>query len=48
MTTAEQVRKHLKFDNVNEPNLISYSLTDYANGPYSERTALTSWIIADN
>ncbi len=32
MTTAEQVRKHLKFDNVNEPNLISYSLTDYANG----------------
>lgn len=32
MTTAEQVAKHLKFDNVKEPNLISYSLIDYANG----------------
>lgn len=32
MTTTEQVRKHLKFDDVNEPNLISYSLTDHANG----------------
>ena len=32
MTTTEQVRKHLKFDNINEPNLISYSLTDHANG----------------
>lgn len=32
MTTAERVAKHLKFDNVKEPNLISYSLIDYANG----------------
>lgn len=32
MTTAEQVAKHLKFDNVKEPNLISYSLIDHANG----------------
>ncbi|MBD5369393.1 MAG: type I pullulanase [Bacteroides sp.] len=32
MTTAEQVTRHLKFDDVNEPNLISYSLIDNANG----------------
>ena len=32
MTTAEQVARHLKFDDVNEPNLISYSLIDNANG----------------
>ncbi len=32
MTTAEQVAKHLKFDNVKEPNLISYSIVDNANG----------------
>lgn len=32
MTTAGQVAAHLKFDNVKEPNLISYSLTDHANG----------------
>lgn len=32
MTTAEDVSKHLKFDNVKEPNLISYSLTGHANG----------------
>ena len=31
MTTAEQVAKHLKFDK-GEPGLISYSLTDNANG----------------
>ena len=32
MTTAEQIQKHLKFDKVTEPGLISYSLTDNANG----------------
>ena len=32
MTTAEQVARHLKFDNVKEPNLISYSIVDNANG----------------
>lgn len=32
MTTADQVARHLKFDKVSEPNLISYSLTDHANG----------------
>ncbi|MDE5749485.1 MAG: DUF3372 domain-containing protein, partial [Duncaniella sp.] len=31
MTTTEQVAKHLKFDKT-EPGLISYSLTDNANG----------------
>lgn len=32
MTTTEDVAKHLKFDKVSEPNLISYSLVDNANG----------------
>ena len=32
MATADQVAGHLKFDNVKEPNLISYSLKDHANG----------------
>jgi pullulanase len=32
MTTAEQIQKHLKFDKVSEPGLISYSLLDNANG----------------
>ena len=32
MTTAEDVARHLVFDKVNEPNLISYSLKDNANG----------------
>ncbi|MDE6117823.1 MAG: DUF3372 domain-containing protein, partial [Duncaniella sp.] len=32
MTTAEQIQKHLKFDKVAEPGLISYSLVDNANG----------------
>ncbi|MCM1005217.1 MAG: type I pullulanase [Prevotella sp.] len=35
MTSAEQIAKHLKFDNIDsskQPNLISYSLTDNANG----------------
>ena len=35
MTTAEQIAKHLKFDNIDsdkQPNLISYSLLDHANG----------------
>lgn len=31
MTSAEDVARHLRFDPV-EPNLLSYSLTDYANG----------------
>lgn len=32
MTTAADVAKHLVFDNVKEPGLISYSLKDNANG----------------
>lgn len=37
MTTAEDVAKYLVFDNVNEPNLISYSLKNHANGdPWNE------------
>ncbi len=33
MTTADDVARHLVFDDVKgEPNLISYSLKDYANG----------------
>jgi len=37
MTTADDVAKHLKFDKVDNPNLISYSLTDNANGdPWKE------------
>ena len=32
MTTTDQVARHLKFDKVSEPNLISYSLVDNANG----------------
>lgn len=32
MTTAGQVARHLKFDKVEGDNLISYSLTDNANG----------------
>ena len=32
MTTAADVAKHLVFDKVSEPNLISYSLKDNANG----------------
>jgi len=37
MTTAEDVAKYLVFDNVNEPNLISYSLKNHANGdPWKE------------
>lgn len=31
MTTAEDVARHIRFDK-SEPNLISYSLTDHANG----------------
>lgn len=37
MTTAEQIQKHLKFDKVTGPGLISYSLLDNANGdPWKE------------
>lgn len=37
MTTAEQIQKHLKFDKVTQPGLISYSLLDNANGdPWKE------------
>jgi pullulanase len=32
MTSAEDVAKHLVFDNVNESGLVSYSLKDNANG----------------
>ncbi len=32
MTTAEEIAKNLKFDTVTEPNLISYSLLNNANG----------------
>lgn len=32
MTSAEQIAKHLKFDKVSTPNVISYSLLDNANG----------------
>lgn len=37
MTTAEQIQKHLKFDKVTQPGLISYSLLDNANSdPWKE------------
>ena len=32
MTETADVAKHLKFDNVKQSNLISYSLKDHANG----------------
>ena len=32
MTTAEQIAKHIVFDNTTEDNLISYSIKDNANG----------------
>lgn len=32
MTTAKDIAKHLVFDKVNTPNLISYSIKDNANG----------------
>ena len=32
MTTAEDIAKHLVFDEIDTPNLISYSLIDHANG----------------
>ncbi len=32
MTTAEEIAKHLVFDEIDTPNLISYSLIDNANG----------------
>lgn len=32
MTTAEDIAKNIRFDNVNEPNLISYSILNNANG----------------
>jgi pullulanase len=32
MTTAEQIAKHIVFDNTAEDNLISYSIKDNANG----------------
>ncbi len=32
MTTTEDVAKHLVFDDVKQPNVISYSLIDHANG----------------
>ena len=32
MTTAQDIAKNVKFDNVSEPNLISYSILNNANG----------------
>ena len=32
MTTAEDIARHLVFDNVNQPNVVSYTLKDNANG----------------
>ena len=32
MTTAEDVARNLKFDSTKQPNLISYSLKNHANG----------------
>ncbi len=32
MPTAEMIAKHLKFDTVTENNVVSYTLTDHANG----------------
>ncbi|MDE6360804.1 MAG: type I pullulanase [Muribaculaceae bacterium] len=32
MTTTEDIARHLRFDNISTPNLISYSLLDNANG----------------
>lgn len=32
MTTADNIARHLKFDKVTTPNLVSYSLLDNANG----------------
>ena len=32
MTTAQDIAKNIKFDNVSEPNLISYSILNNANG----------------
>ena len=41
MTTAEQIQKHLKFDKVTQPGLISYSLLDNANGdPWKEKKVI--------
>lgn len=31
MTTADDIAKHIVFDKVDQPNLISYSIKDYAN-----------------
>ncbi|MDE6081244.1 MAG: DUF3372 domain-containing protein, partial [Muribaculaceae bacterium] len=32
MTSAQDIAKNIKFDNVSEPNLISYSILNNANG----------------
>lgn len=34
MTSADDIARHLKFDEIKIPNVISYSLTDHANGDY--------------
>lgn len=37
MTTAKDVAKHIVFDNITSPNVISYSIKDHANGdPWRE------------
>lgn len=40
MTTAEDVAKHIVFDQVEEPNVISYSIVDNANGDEWEEIKL--------
>ncbi len=32
MTTAEDIAHHIRFDDVKEENVVSYSIIDYANG----------------
>lgn len=40
MTTAEQIAKHIIFDKITKDNLISYSITDNANGDSWEEIKL--------
>ena len=32
MTTSDQIAQHIKFDKIKQPNLISYTIIDNANG----------------
>ena len=40
MTTADDIARNLKFDKVNTPNLISYSLLNNANGDSAKEIKL--------